>query len=79
MAQPATGIATIIGLWPTTQTFADDLGLKRGADHARVMKVRRRIPRRHWPRVLEAAQARGIPLTQQTLETAHTASREAAE
>jgi hypothetical protein len=72
MTDTGTSVITIIGLWPTTAAFASDLGLKRGADHARVMKVRRRIPRHRWSRVLEAAQARGIDLTRQALESAHT-------
>lgn len=70
-----TNVATIIGLWPTTEAFADDLGLKRGADHARVMKVRGRIPKGRWPAVLEAAQRRGLPLTEQMLERANQSER----
>lgn len=64
-------VADIIGLWPNSEAFAEDLGLKRGGDHARVMKVRGRIPRYHWPRVLEGAARRHIPLTERLLERAH--------
>jgi len=64
-------VAEVIELWPSSEAFGDDLGLKRRGDHARVMKVRRRIPRRHWPQVLEAAERRGLPLSRADLERAH--------
>lgn len=66
-----TSVADIIGMWPTAEAFGDDLGLKRRGDHARVMKVRGRIPRHHWPRVLEAALKRKFHLTEKILEAAH--------
>ena len=71
MATRTTSVAEIIELWPTSEAFGDDLGLKRRGDHARVMKVRGRIPRHHWPRVLEAAKNRGLPLDEDILEAAH--------
>jgi len=49
----------LISLWPSAEVFADDIGLK-WRSHARVMKVRGRIPRRYWPAVVDAAKARGI-------------------
>lgn len=61
----------IIGLWPNAARFGEDLGLKRAGDHARVMKVRNRIPRQHWPRVLQAAAERNLPVTEELLKTAH--------
>ena len=67
--------SNIIDLWPNSARFGEDLGLKRGGDHARVMKVRNRIPRKHWPRALEAAQARGLHLTEEMLITAHEARK----
>ena len=71
MQTKAETVADIIGLWPNSEAFAEDLQLKRGGDHARVMKVRGRIPRDHWPRVLEGAARRRIPLTEGMLERAH--------
>lgn len=64
-------VAQIIGLWPTAEAFGDDLELKRRGDHARVMKVRGRIPRQRWPKAIEAAKRRGIALTETDLERAH--------
>lgn len=64
-------VAQIIGLWPTAEAFGDDLELKRRGDHARVMKVRGRIPRHRWPKAIEAAKRRGITLTETDLERAH--------
>jgi hypothetical protein len=64
-------VAEIIGKWPSAEAFGLDLDLKHRGDHARVMKVRGRIPRAHWPRVLEAAKSRGIALTEADLLAAH--------
>lgn len=64
-------VADVIGLWPTSEAFGDDLGLKRRGDHARVMKVRGRIPRDRWPKVIEGAKRRGIPVDEHTLEAVH--------
>ena len=61
----------IIDLWPNATRFGEDLGLKRTGDHARVMKVRNRIPKQHWPRVIEAAAARNLPVTEELLKAAH--------
>lgn len=64
-------VADLIGLWPSSDAFGEDLALKRGGDHARVMKVRGRIPRIHWPLVLAGAAKRNLPVTKQTLERVH--------
>jgi hypothetical protein len=60
----------IIGLWPSAEKFAADLGLKYPS-YARVMKMRGRIPERYWDDVVMAAQTRGIALTRSDLEAAH--------
>ncbi len=61
----------IIGLWPNSDVLGEDLGLKRGGDHVRIMRLRGRIARSHWDRMLEAARRRGIDLTADMLEAAH--------
>jgi hypothetical protein len=66
-------VADIFGLWPSAEALGEDLGLKRRGDHARVMKVRGRIPRNHWPKLLDAAQKRRITLTERDLERVHEA------
>ena len=53
--------ASIIDLWPSAEHFADDLGLK-FRSHARVMKMRGRIPSKYHEAVTEAAKRRGIVL-----------------
>lgn len=52
-------VDSLISLWPSAEVFADDIGLK-WRSHARVMKIRGRIPRAYWPKVAEAAERRGI-------------------
>jgi hypothetical protein len=66
-------VSDIIGQWPSAEAFSSDLGLKH-LSHSRVMKVRGRIPRQHWPRVVEAAKARGLPVTEEVLKAAHVQS-----
>jgi hypothetical protein len=63
-------VSDIIEMWPSAEIMADDLALKYRS-HARVMKVRGRIPQQHWPRLLSAAMLRNIPLTERMLEEAH--------
>jgi hypothetical protein len=53
--------SSIIDLWPSAEHFADDLGLK-FRSHARVMKMRGRIPNKYLEAVTEAAKRRGIVL-----------------
>lgn len=72
-----TNVADIISLWPSAEAFAKDLGLKH-IGHGRVMKLRGRIPRQHWPRVLAAAERRSIPITEQMLEQANGADSQVA-
>jgi hypothetical protein len=52
---------TIISLWPTVVAFASDIGLK-DTSHARLMRLRGRIPERHRDRIIEAAKERGISI-----------------
>lgn len=63
-------VADVIGLWPSAEAFGDDLGLK-WRSYGRVMRLRGRIPRDHWPKVVESALRRGYPVTEQTLERVH--------
>ena len=60
---------SIIERWPSAEQFSADIGLKYPS-HARVMKVRNSIPVSYWPKVLEAAQARSIGLTETELSAA---------
>ncbi len=60
---------SIIDLWPSAEQFADDIGLK-WRSHARVMKVRNSIPRAYWPKVIEAAHRRGLPVVESSLHAA---------
>jgi len=69
-ATPRTA-AEIIDCWPSPKVFGDDIGVK--LSHVHVMKVRGSIPARRWPRVVEAARARSIPLTLEQVERAHAA------
>ncbi len=52
-------VDSLIALWPSAEIFADDIGLK-WRSHARVMKIRGRIPHRYWQSIVDAAKARGI-------------------
>jgi hypothetical protein len=61
--------ASIIDLWPSAEQFAADIGLKYPS-HARVMKVRGRIPPAYEQRIIAAASARGIELPAQPLKGA---------
>lgn len=63
--------ADIIDRWPSPKAFGEDIGVK--LSHVHVMKVRGSIPARRWPRVVEAAKARSIPLTMEQVERAHAA------
>jgi hypothetical protein len=53
--------ASIISLWPSAEHFAEDIGLK-WPGHARVMRLRGRIPEQYREKVLAAAKRRGIEL-----------------
>ena len=64
-------VAEIIGLWPSAEILADDLGFKYRS-RPRVMKHRGRIPRDHWDALVEAAERRGIEgVTLDVLESVH--------
>jgi hypothetical protein len=64
-----TSFRSIIEMWPSAEQLGRDLGLKHPS-HARVMKARNSVAKRHWPSLLEKAQERGIPLNEQDLEIA---------
>jgi hypothetical protein len=61
-----------------SQFDAKKLGEALGIDpgHARVLKVRKSVPPRYWPKLIEAAEAEGIEgVTYEALIEAHTPSR----
>jgi hypothetical protein len=51
-------ISDIIGLWPSTEAFAEDAGVS--VSLVRVWKFRRSIPADRWSRIEAAAAKRGI-------------------
>lgn len=67
---PMDSASQIIGLWPSAEKYAADIGLKYPS-YARVMKMRGRIPHRYWDATLLSAARRNIPLTLHDLELAH--------
>jgi hypothetical protein len=70
-------VRDIIEKWPTAAEMARDLGLRRSG-HGAMMKMRGSIPVQHWPRLVEAASARGIcDVTYETLTLAHARAVEA--
>jgi hypothetical protein len=72
-------IKELIGKWPNADAFADDLGLKWAGGHARLMKMRNRIPRVYWPEVVAGAAKRGIPnIDQGLIERLHSQVERAA-
>jgi hypothetical protein len=66
-------VLDIIGLWPNAEQFARDIGVKYPS-YGRVMKLRRRIPRVHWPALVEASQKIGKPVSREEIEAAHLAT-----
>lgn len=67
--------SSIIGHWKSAEEFSRDLGLKTYS-HGRTMKRRNSIPVAHWPKVLEAAKARNLPVTLADLMEAQMAREE---
>lgn len=64
-------VQQIFERWPSASDLARDIGLKR-ASHGTLMKFRGSIPVEHWPRLIVAAEARGITgVTYETLVLAH--------
>lgn len=64
-------VQQIFDRWPSASELARDIGLKRPS-HGTLMKFRGSIPVEHWPRLIAAAEARGIPdVTYETLALAH--------
>lgn len=69
-------VKQIIELWPSAEILADDLSLKYRS-YARVMKVRGRIPEKHWETMAARASSRGIALSVSDIAAAHsTATQE---
>lgn len=68
--------SSIIDKWPSAEQFGRDLGLKTYA-HGRLMKRRNSIPPIYWPKLLKAAEARNIKLTEKHLLAAQKARAEA--
>jgi hypothetical protein len=60
-------------LWPSPAALAEDLGVSIHA--VRKYRMVGHIDARHWPRLLDAAAKRGIPLTADDLIAAVRASR----
>lgn len=67
----------IIELWPSVSDFAADIGIEES--HARTIKVRNSISPTHWPKLVEAAAARNIPITHAALAEAYAARHTPAE
>lgn len=63
-------VRDIISLWPNAEKFSRDIGLKYPS-YGRVMKLRGRIPRVHWPALIEASAQIGKPLSRDEIEAAH--------
>jgi hypothetical protein len=63
-------VAALIDLWPSAEAFGGDIGLK-WPGHARVMKMRGRIPDDYWPRIVAAAEMRGLPVSEELLRRLH--------
>lgn len=51
----------VIGLWPSIQTMADDLGEKQFT--VEKWRTRNSVPPRAWKRLLSKAQKRRLPVT----------------
>lgn len=60
-AGPMKSVSDIIELWGKTADFADAVGVKWMTAH--MWGERNRIPPEHWPALLKAAKARGLPVT----------------
>ena len=58
-------ISDIIDLWGKTADFADAVGVKYMTAHQ--WATRNRIPPEHWPTLIKAAKAKGLPLTAEIL------------
>jgi hypothetical protein len=52
-------ISDLVARWDTIGDFADAISC--GYEAARQMRRRESIAPEHWPKVIEAAKARGIP------------------
>lgn len=54
-----TSVRDIIEKWPSASEMARDIGLRRPS-HGAMMKMRGSIPPQHWPKLVQAAERRGI-------------------
>lgn len=59
MPHAPSSISDLIDRWETIGAFADDIGC--GYEAARAMRARNSIAPEHWPRVIAACGAKGIP------------------
>jgi len=64
-AGPMKSVSDIISLWGKTADFAEACGVKYMTAHQ--WATRNRIPPEHWPTLIKAAKAKGLPLTAEIL------------
>lgn len=75
MSRIPTTVAELIGLWPSAEQFARDLGLKH-TSHGRAMRARGSIHPRWWDAVVLAASKRGFyGVNHHVLADIHAANR----
>ena len=60
-----TGFRDLIARWPTTRAFARDAGCS--PTLVRQWRHRDFVPAQYWPRIVEGAARRGIPLISASL------------
>lgn len=63
---PPESVPELIDLWPSQTTLAADLG-EEDATLVRMWKYRQRIPAEYDVRIVDAATARGLPISFETL------------
>lgn len=63
---PPESVIDLIALWPSQTTLAADLG-EADATLVRMWKYRQRIPADYDVRIVDAAKARGLPVSFETL------------
>lgn len=66
-------VSDIIGLWPSAEAFSKAIGLKYPS-YGRVMRLRGRIPRVHWPMVAKEAAKIAKPISVSEIEAVHRAA-----
>jgi hypothetical protein len=71
-------LSDLTGLWPSVADFARDIGVK--PSHAHTMLVRGNIPVVYWPKIIQAADGRGIKgVTSEAMMNIHTEAAEPAQ